>query len=188
MSLSIAAYSQAGDLIEDADVDDNANIQISKLTTRTLSFSFPAVMSQKSGSGVISSFLGVYGGVVLPDANTGNLYMAFPLPDEWVSGGIITVRVWWKTAATAGNVKFSGLLKSTTKDGTTASEETVTVTDAANGTTNLINDATMAFAAADFTAGDIVGFNLKRDPADAADTLSSDTLIFAIDFEFTGRG
>ena len=188
MSLSIAAYSQAGDLIEDDDVDENAEIEIAKLGTRTLIFSFPAPLFQKSGAGCVSGFLGVYGGAVMPDANATNLFISFPVPDEWVSGGNITVRVWWKTAATAGNVKFSGLLKSATIDGTTAVEETVTATDAANGTTNLINDTTMAFAAADFTIGDVIGFNLNRTPTDAADTIASDTLVFAVDFEFTGRG
>lgn len=188
MTLGIAAYRQAGDLIEDADVDDNANIAIAKLSTRTLRLSIPAPCFQRLGTGVITGFLGVYGGVVFPDANQGDMLITFPIPDEWVSGGIITARVWWKTTATAGNIKLIGNLKSTTQDGTTANEETVNATDAANGTTNLINDTTMAFAAADFAVGDIVAFNLERIPADAADTIAADALIFAVDFEFTGRG
>lgn len=188
MSLSISAYGQAGDLIEDADVDDNANIQISKLTTRSLRISFPAPLCQTVGAGVATSFLGVYGGVTLPDANAGNMFLSFALPDEWVSGGIITARIWWKTTAVAGNMKLTGALRSTTKDGADSAEETLTATDTAAGTTNLINDTTMAFAAADFATGDFVGFNLSRNPLDAADTLGADVLILAIDFEFTGRG
>ena len=188
MALGISAYRQAGDQIEDADVDDNADIEIAKLSTRTLIFSFPAPLFQKSGTSVINSFLGVYGAVVLPDANDGDIYVSFPLPDEWVAGGNITVRIWWLTAATAGNIKFFGKIMSTTIDGVPTNEEISTVVDTANGTTNLINDATISFAAADFTAGDIIGFNLNRTPADAADTLGADAKILAIDFEFTGRG
>lgn len=188
MALGISAYRQAGDTIEDADVDDNADIQISKLGTRTLIFSFPAPLFQRNGSGVITAFTGIYGGVVLPDANDGDMWISFPVPDEWVSGGDITVRIWWLTAATAGDIKFFGKLQSTTKDGTPANEEIDTVVDTAKGTTNLINTATIVYAAADFAVGDVIGFNLNRTPADGSDTLAADAQVLCVDFEFTGRG
>ena len=187
MSLSIAAYRQAGDQIEDDDVHPNANIQISKLGTRTLYLSIPATLFQRSGSGVALVTSGVFGGVTLPNANTGNLYASVPLPDEYDSG-TITLRVFWKTAATAGNLKLNANLASVAKDGALTVEEAETATVAANGTTNLLNEATFTFTASDFEAGDIVGVNLNRDPADVADTLASDVMIIEATLEFTGRG
>ena len=187
MSLSIAAYRQAGDTIEDADIDEDAGIEISKLATRTLYVSIPAPALMRSGAGVASGAEGVYGTVTLPDANTGILYGFFPLPDEWDSG-TITCRIWWNTPATANDVKFSIALKSTTVDGTTTAEETLTVTDTADATGDDINNATVSFAAADFTKGDFIGFSLTRDPSDVADTLGASAKIFAVDFEYTGRG
>ena len=91
MSLSIAAYRQAGDTIDDADVDENADIEISKLGTRTLLRSIPATMFQRSGAGCVLTNNGVYGGVIMPDANDATLYIAFALPDEWESGDIVIV-------------------------------------------------------------------------------------------------
>lgn len=188
MSLSIAAYIQSGDLIEDIDVDDNADIAISKLATRTLYLSLPASLAAKSGTSVANTIVGLFGGVLMPDANTGILYWSVPLPDEYDSG-TITLRIWWTTAATANNAKFSVALSSRAagQDYSTT-EETQTVTDAANGSASTLNVATVTFLAADFTAGDIIGIQLTRNPADAADTLGANLTIHAIDLEYTGRG
>lgn len=188
MSLSIASYRQAGDLIEDADVDENANIAISKLATRTLYYSTPAQSTIKTGAGVVDAFNGAYGGIVMPDANASSLFISLPLPDEWVSGTPITARVWWITSVTAGNALFAGNLKSATEDGATAVEEVQTVVGAAAGTANLLRGSTMTFLAADFTAGDIIGLKVDRTPADASDTLAADLTVLAIDIEITGRG
>lgn len=187
MSLSIAAYRQAGDYIEDADVSDNANIETAKLGTRTLYRSLPATIFQRSGTGVSLTTSGVFGGVTLPDANAGSLFASFPLPDEYVSGAI-TIRIFWNTTATSGAAKFFADVKSTSQDGSLTSEETDSVVDTANGTASRINDATIDLDAADFTAGDIIGLKIYRDPSDGSDTLGADLVVFEVTLEFTGRG
>lgn len=187
MSLSIAAYRQAGDQIEDADVDENANIQTAKLGTRTLYRSIPGTAFQRSGSSVALVNQGVFGGVTLPNANTGNLYASFPLPDEWTSGTIV-LKIFWNSAGTAGDLKLTANVKSTTDSGTLTAEETDTVTTTVNGTTTRINESSITLDAADFTASDVIGLNISRDPSDAADTLASDVMIMEVTLEFTGRG
>lgn len=187
MSLSIAAYRQAGDQIEDGDVADNANIQTAKLGTQTLYRSIPGTAFLGSGSGVSQTNSGVFGGTTLPNANSGSLYASIPLPDEYVSGDI-TLKIFWNSAGTAGDLKLTADVKSTTDDGTMTSEETDTVTTTVNGTTTRINQSSIVLSGSNFTAGDVIGLLISRDPADAADTLASDVLIIEVTLEFTGRG
>jgi hypothetical protein len=183
----ITGWGQAGYLIGDEDVSENANIQRSKLGTRTAYILIPATSLAAAGTGCVPGNTNVYGHVVMPDANSSSLTGAIPLPDDYDSGDI-TARIFWLTAATAGDVKFSLAHACRAAGEALTAEATGTVTDTAKGTTLLINNCTITLAEATITDGKILGFVLSRDPSDGSDTLSADARILAIRFEYTARG
>lgn len=187
MALTIAPWRQNGYKLTDEDISDDAEIEISKLGTRTIRDFLAALEATLVGSGVIGAARGDFAGAVLPNANSGSLYWNWNVPDEWVSGNDITFRIFWGSGSTGGDVKFTMTLRSTAADGDTASEVSGTVTTTAP-TAGKLKASTITIAAANFAAGDIVGIKLTRDPADAADTLAADIECYGVDAEFTGRG
>ena len=184
---SIAAYRLQGKTIDDVDIDPNANIESSKLATRTLNLIIPAVAGVKEGASVANTFDGVFGGVLLPNANSGAIYFSFPKPVEYDSGNVV-LRVLWSSAGTTGDLKLTSDIRSATIDSAITSGATDTGTKTTDGTGDDLNDLTITIAAADFNANEFIGLKLSRDPADGSDTLSSDVRIHALIFEYTGRG
>ena len=182
------AYRLGGYTIADEDIDNDANIKTSKQATRTLRLTIPATAFVLKGAGCVKTYLGVFGAVTMPDANISELYMAIPKPCEYVSGDI-TIRILWSTAATSGNLKltvvYKGIISGDTMD---TGGTTVTATDAASGTTLLLNEITLTITAADITNDDLITFYIERDPANGSDTLGADIKVYAVSLEFTGRG
>lgn len=177
----------AGNLIADEDVSEHANIEIKKIGTRTIIRSFTANEFMTSGAGNVS-FEGVFPSRLLLDTQTGSMYKSFMLPDEWVSSSNITFDIYWTAAPIAGAAKFSVLIQSCPTNTVIATEDTQTVTTTVNGTTGRINKSSVTFAASVFTAGDVVGVQISRDPADANDTLGATLEVLCVVMSFTGRG
>lgn len=185
-----SAYRLAGHQFSDEDFDKNANIETSKLGTRTLRFTIPATAFHLSGSSVAKTKNGTFGGVTMPNANAGNMYVAIPIPAEYDSGNVI-LRILWNSAGTSGDLKLVSEVKPVSEGDTTASGVTDSATATTQGTTLLLNILSITVAAADFRTSNneqMVGIQIQRDPADGSDTLSSDVTIFAVSLEFTGRG
>jgi hypothetical protein len=190
----ITAYRIAGYAIDDEDFDENANLSELSTASRTLRINLPVPSLIPSGAGVSLTSNGVFPGYILPNANTGYLYFSIPLPTEYELLIGATLRILWNSAGTAGNLKITSDICTSHYFGDTASTETVSATQAATGTANLLSEMTFAFNASNFglhsynPMDEIIGIKIKRDPADGADTLASDVRILAITFEFTGRG
>ena len=185
-----AAYRIAGHQFADEDFDKNANIETSKLGTRTLYYTIPATAFHLSGTSVAKTFSGVFGGVTLPDANAGAMYIAIPVPAEYDSGNVV-LRIYWNSVSIAGNLKLTSEIKPVSEGDTTAVGATDTATSAANGVTTVTATMTITIAAADFRTTaleEMIGLKISRNPADGSDTLSADAIIFAVSLEFTGRG
>lgn len=188
MSLAISAYRQAGDQIEDVDVDPNADIETSKLGTRTLYRSIPPAAFMLSGSSVAFTNNNVFPAITMPDANAGNIYVSLPMPDEWDEASDITINIIWQTSATAGNAVLNASAASRKEDGAMTSEVSGSATTAAQGTANRIQISSIALAAANFAKGDIIGLNISRDGTAVGDTIAADLRILAVYIEFTGQG
>lgn len=189
MSISSSSSARrAGFKVNDKTVKDLAAIDMAKIGCRTLYVALPPQAFHFAGTSVAITADNLGNTILLPDANSGDLYTSFRLPAEWVSGGNVVIDIYWKSAAITGNVKFTGELASKATGGTTALEETQTVIQAAQTTAGQINKAQLTFAAADFTAGDLVGLHLKRDGTDVSDTLGADVEFVGAAAEFTGRG
>lgn len=185
---SVSAYRLAGYQFTNDDFDNNAEIASSKLGTRTLYKTIPAAACTLNGSGCTRTNSGVFGGVTMPDANDSDISYSLRLPVEWDSGNI-TLRILWNTAATSGDIRLVTTY-SAIKSGeaTNATTQTVTSTDTADGTASDLNEITFTLTGTNFEAGDYIGIKITREPANASDTLGANAIIFALSFEYTGRG
>lgn len=182
---NISAYRIAGFKFTDQDFDPNADIEISKIATRTIIKTVPATAF--SGPGLTRSVNGIFGGFTIPDPGGGELFYSFKLPAEYVSGDI-TVRVLWSTAATSGNLYLlANYVSIIPGEDSNTTLTTVTNTDAANGTASRLNEITLTLVGSNFASGDNIGINIYRTPAHGSDTLGADIIVHAISFEFTGR-
>lgn len=186
MTLDIAAWKQAGNLISDEDVDDNADIESSKIATRTLQIFLPARAGRATGTtGATNN--GVFGGVIMPNSASSSIHWAMRIPAEYDSGDVTFKICLVRAGAGAGNIKFTLNIKSASVGDSLASGASGTATSAAPPTA-AIKEMSVVMTAANFTAGEIVFVKLFRDPADAADTLAEDLIALGVSVEFTGRG
>ena len=83
MDLSIAAWRQNGNQLIDSDFSPDADIERSKLGTRTLKHVIPALMGHANAAGTGPTDDTPYGGIAYPDANTASYAFQFPIPDHW---------------------------------------------------------------------------------------------------------
>ncbi len=185
----ITGWGLQGNLIADNDVSDNANLSRSKLGTRTAYLDINPCYGYLSGTSVAKTTDGVFSSVLFPDANTGNMRYSFPLPNDYASGDL-TLRIFWKSAATAGDayfeIEFSSVVAGVST--TALAETTPTGTSTVNGTANRINSVALTVSASFVTSGDICFLNLARVPGNAADTLGADLEVLLIRMEYTARG
>jgi len=182
----ITGWGQAGNLIEDADVADNADIERAKLGTRTVYLNIPLSAMTLTGAGAVKTNQGVYAGVVMPDANSTTLYFTFMMPDDYDSGNIVFT-ILWNTAATSGDIEFILAIGGRASGEALSSDETDTFVDTAAGTTTVLNKVSTTISNVP-SPGELVGISLQRIPAAGNDTLSADANILLIRMEYTARG
>lgn len=178
---------RAGFKVNDATILDVAAISMAKIGCRTLYVPLPIAVFHAAGAGYSATTYGLFNVAACADAGATNLYTSFRLPAEWDSGGC-TLTIYWKTTAITGNAIFVVDLASKAVGGTTALEETVSITVAAQTTAQKINIAQAVFASSDFAAGDLIGIKITRDGTAVGDTVAASVEIIGCAFEFTGRG
>ena len=170
-------------------IDKNAALAMSKFGTRTLELALGSGLFSLNGSSVANAEDGILEAVTMPDANTGNMRVAFELPAEWDSTPTdVIVEIYWKATVTTGDAKFTGEMGMKASGEDVAVTETQTVVTTTNTTADKINKSLMTFTGSNFAAGDLIGLNIKRDPADASDTLATDLKILGVIIKFTGIG
>jgi hypothetical protein len=108
----------------------------------------------------------------------------FVLPLNFVSAPTILVR--WTTTATSGNAvwvfAYTAIAVGESLDPST-DQESVTVTTAAPGTSQLEVESSMSLTAGNFTAGDNVQFIIARNGA-GADTIAADLIAYQTIFRY----
>ncbi len=122
-------------------------------------------------------------------ANTGavriNLYGAFDVPKDYVSTPVFVAK--WTSQSTTGDVVWDVDYRAVTAgeslDQATA-QESLSVTDAAPGTTDLMQEATVAATGGNFAADDLVEFLISRDLSDASDDLTDNVQLFSLEFQY----
>lgn len=188
MSISNSSSARiTGFKINDAAIKDAAAIDMAKIGSRTLYIPLPANAFAFSGTSVAMEADGIFNVINFPNANTANIYTSVRCPKQYVSGPMV-VSILWKSAGVSGNVKFSAAISCNSTDGPTAAEETLTVTTAVSATAGQVNKSQITTSVTTFLDGQLIGLNISRDPADAADTLASDVKVIGVYLEYTGRG
>jgi hypothetical protein len=124
--------------------------------------------------------------LVFNDTSTkDSIYGIFQVPQNYVGTPKFVVE--WTSTATSGNLildcDYRAVAIGESLDQASA-QEALTVTDAAPGTTDLMQEALMAGTAGNFTVGDMVQFILSRDGA-SADTIAAAVTIVGVYFEYT---
>lgn len=178
---------RAGFKVNDKAIKEDAAIAMSKIGCRTLYIALPPSAFHLAGTSVAVATDGVFPVITLPDANAGNLYTSVRLPAQYDSG-TMTLSIYWKCTPVAGNVKFTVDVAGKADNASAALEETLTVTTAAATTAGQINRSQVTMTASNFTAGDLIGIKITRDPTDAADTLGANISFISAVIEYTGRG
>jgi hypothetical protein len=108
------------------------------------------------------------------------------LPADWT--GAIDVRLFWFTAAIAGDVvwQVATVCVADAETGDTAFNTASTVTDTAKGTTLQFNEASITgVTATGCAAGEVLHLKVFRDPAHASDTLADTARLVGV--EVTSR-
>lgn len=126
-----------------------------------------------------------YGAVEFPDNATPNLQNGFLLPSDWT--GAIDLTLVWTSSATSGNVSFQ--LKTTCvavgEAIDPAYNATQQITDAAQGTANRMNTATLTgVTTTGCAAGEMFYFMVTRDGTNGADTLGATANLLSVDFTY----
>jgi hypothetical protein len=110
----------------------------------------------------------------------------FRLPADWT--GTVGAHILWKTAATSGSAvwQVSTICMASGESVDPTFNAAATVTDAAIGTTNRLNEATIAsLTTTGCAAGEWFSFAVFRDPAHASDTLAATASL--VNFQLTYR-
>ena len=113
------------------------------------------------------------------------LKSVFQVPQNYV--GTAKLNIYWNANATTGDCiwDLSYLTRSAGEDmGAAATDTTDTVTTGTNATAFNLNKSAMTLTSGDFSAGDIVSFELFRDGANASDTLAAAAILFYASFEY----
>lgn len=123
-------------------------------------------------------------------ANTGssriNLYGSFQVPKNYTGSPVFVIK--WTTQTTSGNVVWDldyravGINESI--DQATA-QESLSVTDAAPGSTDLLQEVTVSATGTNLAADDMVEFLISRDLSDAADTLSDNVQLLSLELQYS---
>lgn len=100
------------------------------------------------------------------------------------------VYVLWTSTATSGNAVFDFDYTAVAKTGESvdpaADQESLTVTTAAPGTTQLTLESSMSLTAGNLAIDDLVQFKISRDASDAADTITGVNLAcYDVVFEYS---
>jgi hypothetical protein len=110
----------------------------------------------------------------------------FRVPANYVGSPVLYVL--WTTTATSGNAIWDFDYKAIAKSGESldpsTDDQTLTVTTAAPGSSQLGVESSMSATAGNFAANDIVQFKLSRDGA-SADTIAADLIVYGLQFEYT---
>ena len=112
----------------------------------------------------------------------------FDVPENYASGAVFRIR--WATTKTTGDVVWDVAYRAVGGDDTESldqatAQETVSVTDTAGSAAWERLNTTVSATDGNFAAGDTVTVTVRRDGADASDTLAGVAILFQIFFEYS---
>jgi hypothetical protein len=112
---------------------------------------------------------------------------SFTVPQNYSSAPSFLIL--WTTTATSGNaiwdLDYTAIAASGESFDPSADQESLTVTTAAPGSSQLGVSSSMSATAGNFSAGDLVQFKACRDGA-SSDTIAADLIAYTILFQYTG--
>jgi hypothetical protein len=119
------------------------------------------------------------------DTGTNQIFQTFCLPDDWI--GALDLKIFWKCAPTSGNVVWQVQTAAITIGGTfdPTWNTAQTVTDAAQGTANRVNVATISgLTLTGLAAGGWLAFRIVRDPTHASDTIAASAFFLGAELKY----
>lgn len=141
----------------------------------------PAALSQPTNDRYPQMVLR-YKNTATKDGAGGN----FRVPKNYASAPKFYVL--WATTATSGDaiwdLEYTAIAKTAESVDPSADQEGLTVTTAAQGTTQLTSESSVSATAGNFTIDDLVQFKLSRDGA-SADTIGADIAVYDVVFEYS---
>jgi len=179
----------AGERIENADIKAAAGIKPLKFEKRTLSMDIRLDGAQLSGASVAIAAVGVFPGITLPNANSGDITVTVEAPrGEMVKGERPTLHIWWNSAGTSGNARFVVDIKPAIEavSGLSSAIQKSVISDV-QGVASQLQEATIEFPPSIFGNSQLIGIKLARDPANTLDTLASDLQILGLYLTMNGR-
>ena len=109
----------------------------------------------------------------------------FRIPKNYV--GTPKFYVLWTTTATSGDaiwdLDYTSIASSGESVDPSADQESLTVTTAAPGTTQLTQESSMTATGSNFAVDDLVQFKVSRDGA-SSDTIAADLVVYDVVFEY----
>lgn len=125
-----------------------------------------------------------YATATYPDARTAFMSRHFMLPADWDSASGIDLRLLWQTGATMGNVVWQVSTAFVADNAVidAAFNTAQTITDAAKGTANRLNTASLtALTLTGAVASSLMFLQIKRDPTHVSDTITADAALIGVE-------
>jgi len=122
--------------------------------------------------------------------NDSSIRWSFPVPDDWVAGTNILVRIYWSPSNTdTGGVRwlnnYGAVPVGEVLDDTDVTQ--VSVTEAAGGTTNQVQTEVFTISNGGISLNEMMFFMIMRDVGHAEDTYTGNVDIHEIRIEYTGK-
>jgi hypothetical protein len=159
----------------------------------TTKYQFLDIFGCVHGSASAGTVAGGNSAVVRFDGgNNSQMRCALPVPSDWQAGTDINIEVYYSPSDTsAGDVSFV-LRHAAFGIGETVSNgaftDTLTGPETITASTELdIYELSGDIPAATLAADDMINFNLRRQPGDAADTYAGDINIHQLRISYTGK-
>jgi len=110
--------------------------------------------------------------------------------DNFYDSGTITIDIFWKAAATSGDVVWKVFLqgKAEGEEWDTALATTESLTDTVQGTTEYLGKGTLTFSTPGISPSDLCVLKIHRDADDGADDMSGDAKLLYIVVKYNVAG
>jgi len=177
----------AGEKARDADVGASAAINPLKIERNPLYIGFNASEAIQGSASLVQT--SVFAGFQFADTGTPDLTLMLRSPMEEISPGSRgSLRLWWTTSATSGNVRWVVDIKPIIGGflSLASAFQRAVISPADSSTTNL-TESVIELPPAIFSKGQLIGVKISRDGANTLDTIGAVAVIRGVFLKIDGR-
>ncbi len=126
--------------------------------------------------------------VTMPDATVDTIVMQLLSPlSEIVPGENATLHIWWRTAATTGNVRWELSIKPLIEGFTSLASAISRSVITPAGSANTLIESKILLPPSIFSNNQLIGLSIVRTPTNSLDTIAADAFIYLVYLEINGR-